>query len=190
MIDSPLTDSLLLVNPATADNPKLSHIHQSLIYIVDHSEAGTIGVNLNRFYSKPLSELVGPNSRLPTVDPERLTVPHVIFGGPLAGEEFWVLQSAAHTPAVGLSNRALALGFSPDAFAAVSEQDGRAIVGAGSFGWGPGQLERELADGLWLPFPSHYELLTAIPFHDPPLFAIHLFLQLRFGQRPPQPHAA
>ncbi|WP_094711425.1 YqgE/AlgH family protein [Hahella sp. CCB-MM4] len=182
---SRLTDGILILNPAAEDNSKFEDFHQSLIYLVNHGETGAVGVNLNKFYSQTVDKLSETRGLPRPLDNKSTLVPNIIAGGPLNEGGPWVLQPSENNYEVAIGNQYLCLAFSDDAFEALSVNSGQpAVVGVGTVGWGEGQLERELAHGLWQYLPSDYDLLASIPFNDPPLFAVHLLLQLKYGKSP------
>lgn len=172
-----LTDGLVRLNPAADDNPKLSDFHQSLIYIVNHDENGAIGVNLNKFFLSTVSDLLNSHTDIPAIPSDQLLIPNTLCGGPVHANMAWILRHGNKNYQKAFSNKTLSLCFSNDGF---SELDSPALVGVGCVSWSAGKLESELAQGLWLHYPADQELLTNIPFSDPPLFAVHLFIKLRF----------
>lgn len=173
-----LTDGLLRLNPAADDNPKLADFHQSLIYIVNHDENGAVGVNLNKFFQSTVSDLSNTHPNIPSIQPEQLLVPNIVCGGPVQKDNVWILRHKNREYDKAVTNEQLCLCYSSDGF---SELSGPVLIGTGCTSWDARKLESELAHGLWLYYPSDYELLTSIPFADPPLFAIHQFIKLRFG---------
>jgi putative transcriptional regulator len=192
MTQSVLTDSLLRLNPAANDLEQFKPFQDALIYVVLHSaEGGAIGVNINRFLRTPVAEYAKQFPHLGDLIDDRLLVPNVLVGGPMKQDVLWILQPARQEQPyeVEFRNDAISLGLSSDAFAdRAASEDARGLVGSGSAGWGPGQLEQELVSGLWLHLPVDYDLLAALPFVDPPQFAVHMFSRLRFGKAPPRDH--
>jgi len=172
-----LTDGLLRLNPAADDNPKLADFHQSLIYIVNHDENGAIGVNLNKFFQSTVSDLLENRSDIPATQLDHLLIPNTLCGGPVYENMVWILRRRTKDYQKAFSNETLSLCFSNDGF---SDLNSPALIGVGCVSWNAGKLENELAQGLWLHYPADQELLTNIPFSDPPLFAVHLFIKLRF----------
>lgn len=173
-----LTDGLLRLNPAADDNPKLADFHQSLIYLVNHDDTGAIGVNLARLYPTQVRQLAAEQPELAAISSQNLLVPNLLCGGPLQLDMIWILRRSQSNYHKAIANEQLTLCFSSDGFQNINAP---ALVGIGCTSWSAGQLERELAQGLWLHYPSDQELLSSIPFSDPPLFSIHQFLKLRFG---------
>jgi len=152
----------LLVAAPTLLDPNFSH---TVVFIVDHTPDGALGVVLNR----PTDQEVG--SLFPAWA-ERAAEPRFLFaGGPVQTEGALValgrvaegdgaVESGAWQPLLG-NVGSLDLGVSPlDVGPSV---DGfRAF--AGYAGWGPGQLDDELDAGGWFVVDAQAaDLLTVAP---------------------------
>ena len=135
-----LTGHLLLSN-ATLFDP---NFRRTVVLIGHHDDEGAVGVVLNRplgvFVDEavpPLSDLVGSHDEL-------------FEGGPVQPDAAVVIAEFSDPARAGLMAFG-AIGFLPDE---MDEADRDAIVRARIFagysGWGPGQLEEELAEDAWL----------------------------------------
>jgi putative transcriptional regulator len=100
-------------------------------------------------------------------NPDVQTAQHVVhLGGPLQNNRGFVL----HEP-LGLWESTLAitesLGISTsrDILAAIANREGpeHYLLALGYAGWGPGQLEQEIADNAWLSGPATSEVLFKTP---------------------------
>jgi putative transcriptional regulator len=143
-MEKTLGGSLLVANAALFD----PNFRRTVVLVGHHDEDGAVGVVLNQVSTvavdeavPPLAELVAPGDPL-------------FVGGPVQPEAAVVVaefedQSSAGIIAFG------SVGFLPDA-ADAGDLPGirRARVFAGYSGWGPGQLEDELAGESWIVTPA------------------------------------
>ena len=141
-----LAGKLLIAAPAMTD-PRFV---ESVIYMVEHDETGAMGLIVNH----PLGETSA--SRLL----EQLGVPpplpdgkiRVHTGGPVQPELGFVLHSTDKLLEDSLTlDGGLALTNDPAMLRAIAAGEGpsRALFMLGYSGWGPGQLESEIAVGAW-----------------------------------------
>lgn len=119
---------------------------RAVVYMVEHNEEGALGIVLNRPSATPVSD------HLPDLDGPLLDPPVFFVGGPVA---VGGLLALARRRLEGASRNVAPL---PGALALV---DPEALVEGqvegidalrlytGYAGWGPGQLEAELAAGAW-----------------------------------------
>lgn len=132
---------LLVATPMLLD----PNFYRTVLYILEHSEDGALGLVLNRATDEPIADhLPGWGGSL--------TDPEVVFvGGPVANEiAVGVVRAPQHPPdgwaptqdGIGLVD----VGLGPDAF---GDTDG-ARVFSGYAGWVGGQLEVELSTGSWI----------------------------------------
>jgi putative transcriptional regulator len=174
-----LTDGLIIANPALSDIPKFSNIAGKAIYVVEHTQAGAIGVSLNQNFSKPIEEIAETLPVLKLLSSDNLLTDKVISGGPLATDIPWIFGKKTGEFEKQVSNDYLALNFSEVAFEQ-SERQHQVVCGIGSFGWGAGQLENELANGLWHYFPTTEDVLDSIPFSKSVRGAAQLLLAMKY----------
>lgn len=139
-----LTGHLLLSNASLFD----PNFRRTVVLVGHHDEDGAVGVVLNRPLGVRVEEAVPPLADLVTAGEE------LFEGGPVQPEAAVVIAefldpSIASVVAFG------SVGFLPD-----EVDDGeraaivRARIFAGYSGWGPGQLEAELAEDAWLLTPA------------------------------------
>lgn len=143
-----LTGKIIIAMPALAD-PRFAH---SVVLICAHSDEGAMGLILN----KPLSDL--SFSELLT----HLNIPQapkgrdirVHFGGPVERGRGFVLHSADFMSGAATMEipGGLAMTATLDILEALARGDGpvHAMLALGYAGWGPGQLEGEIARNDWL----------------------------------------
>ncbi len=151
-----LAPALLLGAPQLGD----PNFERSVVLLGRHEEEGALGWILNGMALAPVgemlmaAELVPRGMEVPTTRAFQRTA-HV--GGPVHLESGWLLyrrSSAAFEGDLSIGDE-LAVCSNPHAVRAIVEggepQDFRLVLGYA--GWGPGQLESELREGVWL--PSH-----------------------------------
>ncbi|MFI6941683.1 YqgE/AlgH family protein [Streptomyces sp. NPDC050418] len=139
---SSLTGRLLVATPALAD----PNFDRAVVLLLDHDEEGSLGVVLNRPTPVGVGDILEGWAEL-------AGDPGVVFqGGPVSldsalgvavipGEDGPLGWRRVHG-AIGLVD----LEAPPELLAAAL---GSLRIFAGYSGWGPGQLEDELADGAW-----------------------------------------
>jgi putative transcriptional regulator len=141
---SPFKPTLLLSMPQMQD-PNFS---RTVVLLCDYEPEGAFGLVLNRPTELPASSMV----KLDPPIARGNTLP-LCIGGPVEPERGWLLLS---TPPEGVEYRVvqdgLYLSTSPLLLRELLETSPapRARVLAGYAGWGPGQLDFELAQSAWL----------------------------------------
>lgn len=140
MSEHSLAGRLVVATPALAD----SNFSHAVVLLLEHTAEGAVGVIINRPSETPLQTAV-PDWQSLAAEPAVL-----FLGGPVQREAVIALartygpteQVQAVLPGVGVVD----LGGDPTLV-------GAAIAGvrvfAGYAGWGPGQLEGEIATGSW-----------------------------------------
>ena len=135
-----LTGRLLLSN-ATLFDP---NFRRTVVLIGHHDEEGAVGVVLNRPLGVPVDAAVPPLSDLVAAGEE------LFEGGPVQRDAAVVIAEFTDPERASLVAFG-AIGFLPDEMD-TNDRDAivRARIFAGYSGWGPGQLEDELAEDAWL----------------------------------------
>lgn len=158
-----LAAGLLIATPMIRD----PHFARTVVLLLDHDGDGAFGVVLNRRAEPTLGTLL-PRLELPV--PRHLQKNPVWWGGPVqqeAGAVVYLDDPALprYDPALALTDD-LRVSWSMDLLRDVADGRGPAVFSLylGSAGWGPGQLERELAEGAWIPIDLNHRLL----FRDSP----------------------
>ncbi len=151
-----LTGQLLIAMPAM-DDPRFSG---SVIYLCAHTEEGAMGLVINRPLARPSFEELLRQLEIVPVPPAR----HIRLwaGGPVDNGRGFVLHTSDWTGEGSLRvNEQLALTASLDVLKAIAEGGGprEGLLALGYAGWGPGQLETELAQNAWLTVPAPEELV-------------------------------
>lgn len=138
---------------------------RSVIYICAHSPAGAMGFIINRH--QPVSfrdvlehlDMLGDEG---TMMPGHLRGLPVLMGGPVETGRGFVLHSDDYSgeSSIPVTDN-VSLTATLDIIRAISQGSGpkRATMMLGYAGWGPGQLEQEIANNGWLNCPSADELI-------------------------------
>ena len=151
-----LRGKLLLASPTLTD-PNFS---RSVVLIAEHTEEGAMGLVLNRPAATTVDEAVPDLAWLAQDDA------HVFVGGPVAETAVIVLAEFDRPDLAGALVEG-DLGFIGTGADEPEQLEGavrRARVFAGHAGWGPGQLEDELAEDAWIVEPPRREeVFTAEP---------------------------
>jgi len=120
---------------------------RTVVLVVEHTEAGALGLVLNRPTDLPVAEAL-PGWQWLVSEPAVLHV-----GGPVEERSGWCLARLApgttregFVPVVG-STGLLDLDLGPED---VASEVRAARLYAGYSGWGPGQLDAELAEDAWI----------------------------------------
>lgn len=157
-----LKDQFLIAMPQLED-PNFEH---SLTYILEHNEHGAMGLTLNRPIDLHYDEVMEDLGITPTAP----VGPHhqVVMGGPVQTEAGFILHPPLETPftsSVALRPD-LWLTTSRDVLEAIARGEGprRSLMALGYAGWGPGQLEQEMAQNSWLSVPASAEIIFEVPF--------------------------
>lgn len=143
-----LTGQLLIAMPMMGDD----RFAQSVIYLCAHSKEGAMGFIVNKpspdiRFANLLDQLeieVGPNLRKIRV--------HI--GGPVERARGFILHSPDYTSDGGTMqvNDQFSMTATMDVIAQMAQGGGpsKALMALGYAGWGPGQLEGEIAQNGWL----------------------------------------
>lgn len=156
-----LTAHLLIAMPRLED-PNFS---RTVTYLCEHGPEGALGIVVNR--PLPGVSLGQILAKLDIDCPDPAVAARAVYrGGPVQGELGFVLHSppgewqATHAvcDAVGVTT-------SRDVLEAIASGGGppRTLVAFGYAGWGPGQLEQEIAQNSWLHAPGDLDVLFHLP---------------------------
>jgi len=135
---------------------------RALVLLCEHAPEGAFGLIVNRPSEIAAAEAVRiePKIASPNHLPLRL-------GGPVDPERGWILTSAApETPEAQSIGAGLYLSASPLLLRRVLTARPAPLqthVLAGYAGWGPGQLDAELAQSSWLIMPVEHDLIFDVP---------------------------
>ncbi len=137
------TTGQLLVAAPTLEDPNFA---RTVVLMLDHDDEGAIGIVLNRPSDMTIDGPLAPWAA-------HVTAPRVVFGGgPVEPTAIVAVGSATHLPETDVWTpifdhvRLVSLDINPDE---VSGELTRLRIFAGYAGWGPRQLDEELASNAW-----------------------------------------
>jgi putative transcriptional regulator len=154
-----LQGSFLIATPRMPD----PRFHQQVVYLCAHNELeGAMGLIINQPTDHSLAEVMAGAG----IEFSNHSLPPIYLGGPVEMESGFFLFSADYacphylevTEQIRLSNdveilRDIARGQAPVDY----------LFALGYSGWGPGQLEAELAEDCWLVLPGDYQVIFRTP---------------------------
>lgn len=140
-----LSGQLLVAQPDLKD----PNFQRAVIYLVEHDDGGAFGLVVNQFVARlPLKVLAEHLDMEETAD----TPLTFHYGGPVSPSALFVLHSDDVTLDSSLSlEHDLALSGNADILQHIAKDEGpsRFRIVFGYAGWGPGQVEAEIAAGTW-----------------------------------------
>ena len=152
-----LSGQLLIAMPGIGD----PRFERSLILVCAHDEDHAMGIAVNR----PVEGLTIPEllERLEIKATAEMEDDAVLIGGPVEVERGFVLHTDDYHAEYSLDvEGGLALTTTREVLEAMGSHNGKprlALLALGYAGWGPGQLERELRENVWLTCPADEALV-------------------------------
>jgi len=155
-----LSPGFLVAAPIIRDEP----FERSLVLLAHHDQQGALGVIVNRTLPASLAEVLSGLDGHPPEQP-------VLQGGPVAPNVAWLLHEGgpeADDEGVFGVGRELVLTVRRDHLEdLIRDPKGRRLhLFLGHSGWGPGQLDREMAAGVWIPAELDTTLIFDVPYAD------------------------
>lgn len=144
-----LRGKLLVASPHLPD----PNFFRSVVLMVEHQEAGALGLILNRISPRRLKEVWETASETPCVSDQYLRIGGPVQGPLMALHAHPALEGQEIVPHVYFSSERQVL----EALAAQSEHPFQMY--SGYAGWGGGQLEGEMKVGGWLVAPATDRLI-------------------------------
>ena len=166
-----LANHLLVAAPSLLQPP----FTRSVALVCQHDDQGAMGVLVNQLSEFTLGEVLAQIG-IATDDADLQAVP-VLNGGPVHTERGFVIHDDARPWDSSMEvAQGLYLTTSRDILQAMAEGKGprNALVTLGCAGWGPGQLEQELAENSWLTAPVGQQVLFDCPLDQRWSTAAHL----------------
>ena len=142
-----LQGHLLIASPGLAD----PNFARTVVLIAVHGEEGALGLILNREMNTPLRRSGARSASRSACEPRTCGT-----AGPISGSLMAVHDQRPHANLVVTDDIYVATELNAMESVAGSEA-GQVLFYIGHSGWGPGQLETELADGSWLVLPAAAE---------------------------------
>lgn len=156
---------LLLAAPRLGD----PNFDGTVVLLGAHEEGGSIGWTVNGATLATASDIVRATGLVKAAEPlPAIFDAPALSGGPVSPESVWLLYRRAIgdelLPGSLPVGEEIAVTSSLDALSMLIAGKGPSEVRVliGYAGWGPGQLEREVSKGVWLPAEADAALL----FHD------------------------
>lgn len=152
-----LTGRLLVATPDLED----PNFRETVVYLVHHDQGGAMGLVINRVLGTgPLDKVL----RGLGIDPhgEHKVDIELHYGGPVEPGRALMLHSPEyHAPDTVVLSDQVALTLSPRILEDIAAGKGpkRSLFALGYAGWGPEQLEGELAAGAWVVVEPDADLL-------------------------------
>jgi putative transcriptional regulator len=150
---------ILLVSMPQMADPNFA---RTVVLLCDYTEQGAFGLVVNRQMTEPACRLVQTEPPV-RVDPDL----RLWLGGPVDPQRTWVLMSESQGP--DDEQREI----SPGVLLSVSHEltlqvlqappSPRARIVIGYSGWGPGQLDKEIAASAWLMTDVDPTLIFSVP---------------------------
>lgn len=157
-----LTNQFLIAMPALTD-PNFFH---SVTYICEHNGEGALGIVINHPMEIRLGDVLehmGIHAKT-----EQIASLPVFAGGPLHRERGFVIHYPGGKWDNVLNVGEIGIASSRDILEAIARGEGpaQALIALGYAGWGPGQLEQEMADNAWLSGPADVRILFDLPSEE------------------------
>lgn len=156
-----LKNHFLLAMPQLTD----SYFGQSVCYICDHNEHGSMGLVIN----KPMGISLGDIFSELEIEAQNQSAQMILQGGPVSPEQGFVLYQGNYNEVENtkISNN-IRLSTSKDILTTIANGSGpdAVMVCLGYAGWEAGQLEEEIAGNTWLTVEADEELLFHTPVKD------------------------
>lgn len=152
-----LTGKILIAMPGMGD-PRFAH---SIVFLCAHSADGAMGLIVNKTMGQmTFSDLL---EQLSIAETKQSPSMSLHFGGPVEGGRGFVLHSAEYRSQISTLpvDDFFAMTATQDVLEEMAQGDGpdKALMALGYSGWGPGQLEAEIADNGWLICDAGFDLV-------------------------------
>ncbi len=155
-----LTNYFLIAMPKLGD----PNFARSVTLICEHSSEGAMGLIVNRLTDLRLRDILEQLEIGAAASVHADTPVHL--GGPVQNNRGFVLHEPLGQWESTLAvTKTLGVSTSRDILQAIAENRGpeKFLVTLGYAGWGPGQLEREIAENAWLNSPAKPEVFFGLP---------------------------
>lgn len=156
-----LVNHFLLAMPCLQDTVFTS----SLTFLFEHSEEGAAGLVVNKPIGMSLED-VFLQLKMPTDGSKANEV--VLVGGPVSPQQGFVLHRHGEWKETLSVSSDIQISTSLDILRSLANGDGpdEALIVLGYAGWGPGQLEDELARNAWLTLEADPDIIFNTPLSE------------------------
>lgn len=141
--------------------------HNSVVYVLDHSEQGAFGVIINNALEIGFESLLSQVDIKLTDESAKNTT--VLLGGPVdEGHGLVLHEPGARFESTNDFEQGVSLSSSRDVLEAIARGDEPStyLIVLGHSGWAPGQLEMEVAGNSWLTCQANNDILFKTPLHE------------------------
>lgn len=155
-----LTNQFLIAMP-TLQDPNFFH---GVTWLCEHNSEGAMGIMINRRLDIEMDEVL-KQMNIPT-EIEAVRRQPIYLGGPVQTERgFVVHRPHGHWDVTLKVTDELGVTSSRDILEAIAAGEGpeSCLVALGYAGWGPGQLEREIAENAWINVAADERILFSTP---------------------------
>ena len=163
MSENRLVDHFIIAMPGLMD----ANFNQAVTYICEHDENGTFGIIINRESDITLDNVM-QQMKIP-FHPDKSDKMCVYTGGPVQSNRGFILhRPTGNWDSSLIVNDSVALTTSRDILEAIADNRGPDdnIIALGYAGWGPGQLEQEMAANTWLSCPAEEQIIFDTPINE------------------------
>ena len=163
MDNTRLNNHFLIAMPSLKDG----NFSQSVTYICEHDDNGTLGITINKPSEITLGE-VFEQLGIKNADPQ-ISTHKVFIGGPVHQDRGFILHSpTGHWDSSLKITDEISLTTSKDIIKAIASNQGpeHTLIALGYAGWGPGQLEDELSINAWLSCQANKDIIFNTPVEN------------------------
>jgi putative transcriptional regulator len=151
-----LAGQLLIASPSMGD-PRFDH---TVILVVRHDPSSALGLVINRpLGERPMASLL---AMVGAADPSATGTVQIFAGGPVQPQTGFVIHSTDYrrSDTIDIDGH-VSVTSSAGVLRDMGNNKGpkKSLVAFGYAGWGPGQLENELAHGVWFTAPEEPTLI-------------------------------
>lgn len=143
------------------------NFHKSVTCISEHTNEGAVGIVINQVHSDLKAKTIFQELGIECT--ERAGASPIHIGGPVHINEIFIL----HGPPVEWGDSLmiapdLALSNSKSILEAIAKEEGPDfyLISLGCAGWGPGQLEFELKENVWITTAYTRDIIFELPMED------------------------
>src|SRR5690625_3629710 len=132
----------------------------TVIFMCEHNEQGALGVVINRPTDMTVGDLLQRIDLELSLEIGLTQEAPVFFGGPVQTDRGFVLHVPARAYKSSINLGQMALTTSRDVLQEVAQGTGPedVLITLGYAGWGPGQLEDEMAQNAWLHVQANHDI--------------------------------
>lgn len=149
--------------------PALDDINfaRTVTFVCEHNQEGAMGIIINRPLSITLDQML---QHIKVKDcPQEIGEMPVFLGGPVQQERGFVLHRPIGRWETTLKvDDKMGITTSRDILDAIIQGEGppETLIALGYAGWGPNQLEQELAENTWLSTPANSTIVFDTPYQQ------------------------